>query len=305
MRSKSLTRYAWLSIAAAAITITLKTSAYLLTGSVGLLSDALESVVNLVAALIALAMLGLASRPANERHAYGYAKAEYFSSGAEGALILLAAASICWTSIERLLHPHPVEKIGVGLLISAGASIVNFGVARVLLRTAREHRSITLEADAKHLMTDVWTSAGVFLGVGAVALTGWQRLDPIIALAVAANIIWFGVHIVVRSARGLLDVAISDDDRRAVERVLDGYRRRGIEFHALRTRQSGARVFIAVHVIVPPEWTVQKAHDLAEELERETRGAVAGAHVFTHLEPLGDPASLADQSLDRDEEPYS
>ncbi len=295
----NLTRFAWLSIAAAIVTIAMKSLAYALTGSVGLLSDALESLVNLVAALMALWMLVLAARPADEDHAYGHTKAEYFSSGVEGALILLAAASICWTAVERLQHPQPLEKVGFGLAVSVLASGVNFGVARVLLTAARRYRSITLEADAKHLLTDVWTSAGVLVGVGAVALTGWERLDPLVALAVAANIVWSGVHLIQRSAHGLLDVAVCEADRRAVGEVLELYRAQGIGFHALRTRQAGARAFIDCHVLVPPQWTVKQGHDLVEEVERDIRARVAGAHVFTHLEPLGDPASDADQALDR------
>jgi cation diffusion facilitator family transporter len=297
----NLTRYAWLSIAAAVVTITMKSAAYLLTGSVGLLSDALESVVNLVAALIALGMLALAARPADENHAYGHTKAEYFSSGAEGALIVAAAAAICGTAVERLLHPQGIEKVGLGLIISVLASGVNFWVARVLLRAAKQFRSITLEADSRHLMTDVWTSGGVLIAVGAVAVTGWQKLDPIIALLVAANIIWSGIQLMKRSAHGLLDVAIGEEDRAAVDAVLERYRTRGIEFHALRTRQSGSRPFIAFHVLVTPEWTVKRGHDLLEEIEADIRAAIPRAHVFTHLEPLGDPRSDDDVLLSRGE----
>ncbi|MEO8035550.1 MAG: cation diffusion facilitator family transporter, partial [Acidobacteriota bacterium] len=258
----NLTRYAWLSIAAAIVTITMKATAYFLTGSVGLLSDAVESIVNLVAAVIALGMLGLAAQPADEDHEYGHTKAEYFSSGAEGALIMAAAASICWTAIHRLLHPQAIDKVGVALLISVLASGVNFWVARVLLRAAKQFRSITLEADSRHLMTDVWTSGGVLLAVGLVALTGWQKLDPIIALLVAVNIIWSGVQLMRRSAHGLLDVAIDEKDRAAVDALLARYRTRGFDFHALRTRQSGSRPFVEFHVLVPPEWTVKQGHDL-------------------------------------------
>jgi cation diffusion facilitator family transporter len=188
----SLTRFAWVSIGAAVLTISLKTTTYVLTGSVGLLSDALESVVNLAAALMALAMLTIAARPPDEEHAYGHGKAEYFSSGVEGALIVLAAAVIAWTAWGRLLAPQPLERIGIGLAISLVATAINFGVAHVLRLAGTRYNSITLDADARHLMTDVWTSAGVVLGIGAVALTGWERLDPIIALFVAVNIVWSG-----------------------------------------------------------------------------------------------------------------
>jgi cation diffusion facilitator family transporter len=295
----NLTRFAWLSIGAAVLTIALKTTAYWLTGSIGLLSDALESLVNFVAAIIAFAMLTIAARPADEMHAYGYTKAEYLSSGLEGALILLAAASIVWTAVPRLLVPQPLEHIGVGLAISVVASAINFGVARILLNAGKEYRSITLEADAHHLMTDVWTSAGVLLGVGAVALTGWLRLDPVIALIVAANILRTGWQLLGRSARGLLDAALPAAEQEAIRQVLNQYKSQGIQYHALRTRQSGTRSFISLHVLVPRDWSVQRGHDLLEHLERDLRGAVPGAQLFTHLEPQGDPAAWEDIALDR------
>jgi cation diffusion facilitator family transporter len=297
----NLTRYAWLSIAAAVVTIAMKSTAYFMTGSVGLLSDALESLVNLVAAFIALAMLALASHPADENHAYGHTKAEYFSSGAEGALIMAAAVSICWTAVPRLMNPQAIEKVGLALLISVLASGVNFWVARVLLRAAKQYGSITLEADSRHLMTDVWTSGGVLLAVGLVAMTGWEKLDPIIALLVAVNIVWSGIQLMKRSAHGLLDVAIGKEERAAVDEVLARYRTQGFEFHAVRTRQSGSRPFIAFHALVPAEWTVQRGHDLLEEIEGDIRKAVQRAHVFTHLEPLGDPKSDDDVLLSRGE----
>ena len=299
MASANLTRFAWLSICAAILTIALKTTAYWLTGSVGLLSDALESLVNLVAAIMALAMLTIAARPADEMHAFGYGKAEYFSSGLEGALILLAAASIAWTAIPRFLVPQPLEHIGIGLAVSVVASVINFWVARVLLAAGREYRSITLEADAHHLMTDVWTSTGVMLGVGAIALTGWLRLDPIIALVVAANILRTGWQLLSRSIRGLLDVALPAAEQDAINQVLKQYESRGIQYHALRTRQAGTRAFISLHVLVPADWTVQHGHDLLEQLEGDIRATVPGAQLFTHLEPQGDPAAWEDIALDR------
>ena len=299
MESANLTRFAWLSIGAAILTIALKTTAYWLTDSVGLLSDALESLVNLVAAIMALAMLTVAARPADEMHAFGYGKAEYFSSGLEGALILLAAASIAWTAAPRLFAPQPLERVGIGLAISVLASAVNLGVARVLMNAGKEYRSITLEADAHHLMTDVWTSAGVMLGVGAVALTGWVRLDPIIALIVAANILRTGWQLLSRSARGLLDAALPVAERDAINQILKEYESKGIQFHALRTRQAGTRAFISLHVLVPRDWTVQRGHDLLEQLERDVRASVPGAQIFTHLEPQGDPAAWEDEALDR------
>ncbi|MGP1609201.1 MAG: cation diffusion facilitator family transporter [Burkholderiales bacterium] len=299
MISASLKRYAWLSIGAALATIALKGVAWRLTGSVGLLSDALESLVNLAGAVMALAMLTLAAQPEDENHAYGHGKAEYFSSGFEGLLILLAAIAISVTAIERLLHPQPVEQLGIGLTVSLVASIINFVTARILLTAGRKNRSITLEADAHHLMTDVWTSAGVIFGVGAVGLTGWLWLDPVLALLVAGNIIWTGWRLLQRSADGLMDVALPPEQQGAVVAALDNYRRQGIDYHALRTRQAGANSFVDVHVLVPGAWTVQRGHDLLEKLESDIRVALPHATVLTHLEPLEDPASQDDIRLTR------
>lgn len=300
MEKMSLTRYAWLSITAAILTIGLKAVAYWLTGSVGLLSDALESLVNLVAAVMALAMLTLAARPPDEEHAYGHSKAEYFASGVEGALICVAALSIGWTAWPRLLDPQPIEQAGLGLAVSMIASLINLGVARILLQASRRYDSITLEADAHHLMTDVWTSGGVLLGIGAVILTGWERLDPIIALLVAANIVWTGVQLVRRSALGLLDTVLPAQERAAVQQILERYNQEGVQHHALRTRQSGARRFVSVHILVPGEWTVQHGHQLLERVEHDIRQALPNATVFTHLEPLEDPVAWEDLQLDRD-----
>ncbi len=303
MVSSSLKRFAWLSIAAALSTIALKTVAWWLTGSVGLLSDALESGVNLAGALMALAMLTVAAQPPDDNHAYGHGKAEYFSSGFEGFLILIAAIGIGVAAIERLLHPQPLEQVGVGLIVSVVASIINWGTARTLMRAGREHRSITLEADAQHLMTDVWTSAGVIVGVGAVALTGWLWLDPVLALLVAANIVWTGWQLIHRSAAGLMDAALPPEQHAAVIAVLERYRAQGADYHALRTRQAGARSFVTVHILVPGEWTVQRGHDLLEQLEADVRTAVPYASVLTHLEPLEDPVSGHDIELDREPPP--
>ena len=298
MENKSLTRFAWLSIGAAVATITLKLAAYLITDSVGFLSDALESLVNLAAALMALAMLTVAARAPDEMHAFGYSKAEYFSSGAEGALILLAAAGILWTALPRLASPRPLEQIGIGIAVSVLASAINFGVARSLLKAGTEYRSITLEADAHHLMTDVWTSAGIIAGILAVHFTGWHRLDPIIAIAVAANIVRIGAQLLRRSVRGLLDRALPAAEQDAIKEVLSKYERRDIHFHALRTRRAGARSFVSLHVLVPGDWTVQRGHDALEEIERDIRAVVPGSSVFTHLEPSDDPAAWRDNELD-------
>ena len=299
MKSPSLTRFAWLSIAAACATILLKGWAYLLTGSVGLLSDALESFVNLAGALMALAMLTVAARPPDEDHAYGHGKAEYFSVGLEGALILIAAISIAVAAVGRLLHPRPLEQVGVGLAVSIVAAAINFAVAVVLMRAARTHRSATLEADAHHLMTDVWTSAGVVVAVGAVALTQWNWLDPVIALAVAGNIVFTGFSLVRRSALGLLDRSLPAEQRAAIESLLQKHRANDIDFHALRTRAAAGRSFVSVHLLVPGTWTVQQAHDVAEQIEGEIEAAVPGVSVFTHTEPREDPTSYDDIPLDR------
>ncbi|NJD32217.1 MAG: cation transporter [Gammaproteobacteria bacterium] len=303
MKPPSLTRFAWLSIAAAIATMALKAAAYLLTGSVGLLSDALESLVNLAGALMALAMLSVAARPPDEDHAYGHGKAEYFSAGVEGTLIIVAAASIAVAAVDRLMRPRALEQIGLGLAVSVVASLVNLGVALVLLRAAKAHRSATLQANAHHLLTDVWTSAGVLVGVGAVAVTGWQRLDPIVALAVAANIVFTGGRIVLDSVAGLMDAALPASEITLLRKLLDGYASDGIEYHALRTRQSGARRFVSVHVLVPPDWTVQQGHGLLERIEADIRRALPPVTVFTHLEPLGDPAAMNDQDLHREDAP--
>ncbi len=295
----SLARFAWLSVAAAVATIALKTVAYRLTGSVGLLSDALESVVNLAAALLTLGMVSLAARPPDEEHAFGYGKAEYFASGAEGVLILAAAAAIGWTSLHRLGAPRAIERAGLGVAVSASASLVNLIVARVLLRAARRRHSIALEADAHHLMTDVWTSLGVVAAIGAVAATGWLVLDPLIALAIAAQILRTGARLVRRSLLGLLDRALAPDEQEAVRRVLARHQAGDVQFHALRTRQAGARRFVALHVLVPGDWSVRRGHELCEQLELEICGEIPSATVFTHLEAVEDPASFEDQELDR------
>ena len=294
--------YLKLSIAVALATIALKTAAWWLTGSVALLSDALESLVNLAGATFALLMVVIAQRPADEGHPYGHHKAEYFSSGFEGALIMLAAASILYASVGRLLAPQAIHRVELGVGISIVASAINLVVARILFRAGRRHQSITLEADAHHLMSDVWTSVGVIIGVGAAALTGWHRLDPIIAIAVALNIVRTGVSILRRSLMGLLDTAIPEDLLCKISDIFSHHAAAGVRFHALRTRQAGAWRFIDFHVLVPGHWSVQRGHDLLEQIEEEVRGAVPNSSVFTHLEPIEDPASFADVSLERAED---
>ena len=291
--------YTWLSIAAALVTMALKFFAYRLTGSVGLLSDAVESVVNLVAALVALWALWLASRPADDEHHYGHSKAEYFSSGLEGALILVAAASIAVAAWPRLFHPQPIEQVGLGLAVAVVASALNGVVAWVLWQAGRRHRSVTLTADARHLLTDVWTTVGVVVAVALTHLTGWLILDPLIALAVALNVLWTGVRLIRESGLGLLDTALPPADQQTIAQTLAPYRQEGIEFHALRTRGSGARRFVSLHVLVPGSWSVQQGHDLCERIELSLRRALSDTTVFTHLEPREDPVAWDDQGLDR------
>jgi cation diffusion facilitator family transporter len=266
MHATSLTRYAWLSIAAALATIVLKGVAWWLTGSVGLLSDAIESFVNLAGALMALGMLTLAALPADNEHAYGYGKAEYFSSAFEGFLILLAAVSIGYASIVRMLDPQPLEAVGVGLLVSMAASIINFATARTLMKVGREHDSITLEADAQHLMTDVWTSAGVIVGVALVWATGWLWLDPAIALLVAVNIVWTGWHLMRRSAAGLMDASLPVDKLAQIETLLAVYRQQGLAFHALAYPPGGQ------------PYLRDPARPGAGTLDRAARSRVGGAY---------------------------
>lgn len=295
----SLTKYAWLSIAAAVVTISLKMLAWQLTGSVGLLSDAMESVVNLVAAIVALIALTVASREPDEEHAYGHTKAEYFSSGLEGGLIFLAAGGIFYSAIPRLIDPQPLEGVGIGLVLATIASMINWGVGIRLMHAAREYRSITLESDARHLFADVWTSVAVVAGVMIVSFTGWARLDALLAIMVGVHILFTGYQLIMRSVNGLLDAAISDADLKIVQAILNTYQReQGVMTHALRTRQAGRRRFVSMHVLVPGSWTVTRGHDLVIDLEADIRKALPGSSVFTHLEPIEDPESWQDTDLD-------
>jgi len=294
MTARSPTFYAWLSVATSTVAISLKFAAYALTGSVGLLSDAVESLVNIVAALVALMALTYAAGKPDREHNFGHEKAEYFSSGIEGALIFVAAAAIIWAAIPRLLAPQPLEQVGIGLALSVAASLANAACAYVMLRAARVHRSITLEADARHLLTDVWTTVGVIAGVILVQATGVQRLDPIVAIAVAIQILWTGSRLIARSFHGLMDRAIPDADRAIVVEVLERLRHEGGDYHALRTREAGAKSFVDVHVLVPGRMTVQAGHDLVEKMEKEIQARLPHVEVLTHLEPLEDPRSWDD-----------
>jgi cation diffusion facilitator family transporter len=291
--------YAKISIAAAVVTIALKTAAWRLTGSVGLLSDAAESVVNLAAALVALWALTIAARPPDEKRAFGYTKAEYFASGTEGLLILVAAAGIAIAAFRRWQDPRPIAVAGFGIAVSAVASTINGAVASTLLRAGKRLRSITLRADAHHLLTDVWTSVGVIAGVAATALTGWLRLDPLVAFAVAANIVWTGWKLIRETGLGLLDTALPEEERREVTDALAPFQEEGILFHAIRSRVAGPRRFVSMHVLVPGGWTIQRGHDTCEAIEAAVRKAIPQATVFTHLEPREDPVSWEDRGLDR------
>ena len=278
----------------------MKSVAYWLTGSVGLLSDALESIVNLVAAAFTMAMLVVAARPPDEDHRYGHEKVEYFSSALEGVLILVAAVSIAAAAVTRLMNPQPLERIGIGLVVTLAASVVNLVVARVLLRAGRRANSIALEADGQHLMTDVWTSVAVVIGVALVEPSGWVLLDPVVALAAAAHIASTAVRLIRRSALGLMDTSLDVAQQQVIEEALQPFRNQGVQFHAVRTRQSGGRNFVSFHVLVPGHWTVAAGHAMLEQIEAAVRERIVNVSVFTHLEPIDDPASWADVSLHRE-----
>jgi cation diffusion facilitator family transporter len=296
----SLERYAWYSVAAALATIALKTYAWHVTGSVGLLSDALESLINLAAALLALSMLRLAASPPDAAHPYGRFKAEYFASGIEGALIVFAAGCIAFAAVPRLADPQPIDAPWLGIALSVVASAINFACGRMLISVGKSMHSIALEADGHHLMTDVWTSAGVIAGVALVAVTGWHIFDPLIALAVAVHIVFTGFMLMRRSFSGLLDAAIPEAERAEIEKIFTEYRRRyGVDFHALRTRQAGARRFITFHLLVPDAWPVDRAHQLSEEIEERIRSLVPNAITLSHIEPISQPASYDDIKLER------
>ncbi len=295
----SLARYAWLSIAAALSTMVLKGVAAWLTGSVGLLSDALESFVNLGAALLALWILRVSLVPPDAKHPFGYSKAEYFSAVVEGALIIVAAVAIIATALPRLFEPRPIESFGAGLVISLVATAINLGVALVLLRAAKAHHSVALEADAHHLFTDVWTSIGIVVGVGAIGLTGWLIIDPLVALAVAVYIVLTGIGVIQRSVSGLMDSSLPEGELQKIRKILESYKARGMDFHALRTRHAGRRRLVELHLLLPGAMTILEGHQVADEVEERIRAALPGSAVLTHLEPIEDPASYEDQELFR------
>jgi len=293
----SARQYTLLSTAAAVATIMLKTLAWRLTGSVGLLSDAMESGVNLIAAIGAFWALSLAAKPADRRHHYGHFKAEYFSSGLESVLIVVAALAIIYAAIGRLQQPQPLEQLGIGLVISLAATALNGLVAWVLLKASRRFDSITLRADAHHLLTDVWTSIGVVIGIGLVKLTGLTILDPLIAIAVAVNIVFTGWKLLHETASGLLDRSLPDHEQQLLDTLLASYESDEIRFHALRSRVAGSRRFVSFHVLVPGHWTVQAGHDLCDQLEHKVAATLSRTHVLTHLEPIEDPKAWDDQGF--------
>ncbi len=291
----NLIKFAWLSIATGIIVFSLKIGAWLFTGSVGLLSDALESIVNIVAAFIALAALRAAAKPADPMHHFGRGKAEYFSAQIEGFMILVAALIIVVTAVERFLKPQPIEQLGWGLAISTLASILNGAVALILIRAGKKYRSPVLDADGKHLMTDVWTSVGVIIGVGLVQVTHYMRLDAIVAMAVGVNIIVTGFHLLKESTSQLMDKSLSDADHEEIVSVLKEYESDEVKFHALQTRESGRHRFISMHILVPGAWSIQKGHDLSEEIEAKIIAKLEDATVSTHVEPIEDPRSWEDE----------
>ena len=288
---RNLTRFAWLAIATAVVTIALKASAYFLTGSVGLLSDAAESAVNLVAAFVALIALHVAAKPADANHPFGHSKAEYFSAAVEGIMIFVAAVVIIVAAVRRFLQPVELEQVGIGLAITVVAASINGLVAVVLIRAGRTHNSITLEADGKHLMTDLITSVGVVIGVGLVAITGWLRLDPLVAFLVACNILYTGWVLIRRSVDGLMAHTMSDADNARLMDLLSGYAGAESTFHDVRTREAGAEKHVSMHVLVPGTWTVARGHDLLEEVEAAIRTEFGRIEVLTHIEPIEDPRS--------------
>lgn len=302
MKVNSLRKFIYLSIAAAIVTILLKSYAYFVTGSMGLLSDALESFVNLFAAAFALVMFNISQKPADKEHKFGHGKAEYFSSAMEGALILVAAFTIIWSAVPRLINPEPIDNINIGLFFSLLASLVNLGVGVTLVRNGKKMRSLLLEADGKHLLTDVWTSAGVIVAIVIVKFTGWLIVDPIIAIVVALHIIYTGYRLISRSASGLMDATIPGEDLEKITKYLDSLESHHIQYHSLLTRVAGRRKFITLHVLVPGKWTVKQAHDYADDIEETIVGMFEEpVTVQTHLEPVEDPASMKDIGLDRQE----
>jgi cation diffusion facilitator family transporter len=292
-----LTRTALLAVVAAVATIALKSAAYLVTGSVSLLSDAVESSANLLAAMTALFAVWYAARPIDRNHNYGHEKVEFFASGLEGTLILIAAGGIAYLAIERLLNPQPIEGYGAGVAIAIVASVINLVVARLLIKTGRSHHSIALEADGRHLMTDVVTSAGVVIGLLLVRITGIGAIDPLLAIVVAANVLWTGISLIRVSIDGLMDTALPERDVRDLRRAIQAGLEEEETYHALRTRRAGSRTFVDFHLLVPGNQSVQRAHEITHRLEAAVDGVLPGAETTVHIEPIEDPSAWADSPL--------
>lgn len=292
---KSIASIMWISIAASVVTIALKWYAFLVTGSVGFMSDALESGINLLAAVVAFYSLSVAARPADKEHPFGHEKAEYFSSLTEGVLIVLAALGIAYAAINRIYNPKPLESLNYGMLLSVVATLVNLVTARVLLYFSKKYNSITIEADAHHLMTDVWTTVGIVLGIFLVKFTGWQILDPVMAILVALSIIYTGVKLIVRSMDGLMDSRVSEQDMMLIREVLNSYKSEDIDYHALYTRRASAKQFITFHLLFPGEITVHKAHEVTKQVEFDLKSKLPLADIFIHVEPMNDPDAFDDQ----------
>jgi len=291
---KSPLKFMWLSIAASFFTITLKLSAYYITGSIGLLSDAMESFINLAAGIVALVMLTIAIIPPDREHPFGHNKAEYFSSVTEGVLILVAAAAIGITAVMRLMNPKEIDYLGFGLGISVFASVINFFTAMILLKGGEKYQSITLEADGKHLVTDVWTTVGVIVSLLVVKFTGWIILDPVIAIIVALNIVYTGIKLIIRSVSGLMDSALPENEQLKIKLILEEYEKDNIRYHSLYTRQAASRRFISLHLLVPGNWHISRGHEITKNIEGKIKSTFPDSDVFIHIEPLNDPDSFDD-----------
>jgi cation diffusion facilitator family transporter len=285
LQSLTPQRLLWASVVVAMITITLKTLAWYLTDSVGLLADAMESFVNLASAIFGLVMVTIAMRPADKDHPYGHHKAEYFSSGFEGVLIVGAALAILWAAGHRLFDPQPLQQVGWGLGLSIVSSALNGFLAWIMFASAKQHRSIALEADAKHLVTDVWTSVGVVVGITGVALTGWLWLDALVAIGVAINILWEGFQLIWRSSQGLMDEAVEPEVLAEIHKSLDGFAHHTIRFDHLTTRRSGQRLFVDMHMHMPASWTLGRAAAVRTSVEQALMSAVPGLRASIQLLP--------------------
>ncbi len=299
IQKKSLAPIVWISIIASLLTISIKSAAYFVTGSVGFLSDAMESLINLAAGIVAFIMLSIAARPPDKEHPFGHDKAEYFSSLIEGILIVIAAIGISYAAINRLYHPQPLSELNVGMLLSVIATVVNLVTARILLYYGKKHNSITLEADSQHLMTDVWTTVGIIAGIFLVKLTNWQILDPLMAIVVAISILYTGAKLIIRSTDGLMDTKLTEKELIRIKQLLDLFIEQDINYHALYTRQASSKRFISFHLLVPGDYTVYKAHELTKEIENELTKEFAYSDIFIHLEPINDPDAFDDFLIDK------